>query len=477
MKITETYRPNSFSQVIAQTTSVRQIQSCISRNGYAGSSFWLTGETGTGKTTLAQIMANEFCSDNEFTITEVIGRDVTVEFVRDYDKRMNYKPMGTGRCLIINEAQDLSDSVVSLLLALVEKINRSAHDMIIFTAMVDVLEIKNDPMNRWRALQGRCSVIELADSSSPLFRQDVVEYLEGVAAQEGIRGADIIGFCEKACWSIRQALNLLDMCERTDASVDSEETVPVENIQSSTHDVPACFLDMQGNLVHCRECFEPGLHVFPGIYALPVEDVENTECMIQAELDSQESLPISHFADAPKRSSRTERIYVHQFVFIKESWEHWTQRETENLKTVLLGLAEYPNERTFSQGRMVFEFAEDGRTGEILTRGRIQQFLIERACPADMIRRRLVQNETLEYILCPAAQDNADSTNLVPVETEEPAPQENKQNRLVKRYAEHDPVDSNGILPTEKSIRQAEKRITERFTLWAQNITKAIACW
>ena len=202
MKITETYRPRTLSEVAAQKTAISQIENSIARNGLAGSSWWFSGATGTGKTSIARIIAEEF-TQTDFTIMELVGRDVSVDDIREYERRMAYSPMGKGRCLIINEAQDLSDSAVSLLLALVEKVNASKYDMVVFTAMVDVLELKNDPMNRWRALTGRCSYIELADTDSPVFRQEVVEYLEGVAAKEGIFGVDIQMLCEKAGWHFR----------------------------------------------------------------------------------------------------------------------------------------------------------------------------------------------------------------------------------------------------------------------------------
>jgi len=210
MKITEKYRPRDLSEVAAQKTAIALIENSIARSGLAGSSWWLSGATGTGKTTIAMILAEEF-TQTEFTITEIVGRDVSVDDLREYERSMAFFPMGKGRCLVINEAQDLSDAAVSLLLSLVEKVNKSKHDMIVFTAMVDVLELKNDPMNRWRALTGRCNQVNLADTDSPVFRQEVVEYLEGVAASEGIHGADIQSLCEKSGWSIRATLNALDM--------------------------------------------------------------------------------------------------------------------------------------------------------------------------------------------------------------------------------------------------------------------------
>jgi replication-associated recombination protein RarA len=142
MKITEVYRPRRLSEVAAQKSAVMRIENAVARRGLAGSSWWISGATGTGKTTIARILAEEFCG-TDFTIVEFVGRDLLVDDIREYERRMALTPMGGGRCLVINEAQDLSDMSVSMLLSLVEKINESKYDMVVFTAMVDVLEKKN----------------------------------------------------------------------------------------------------------------------------------------------------------------------------------------------------------------------------------------------------------------------------------------------------------------------------------------------
>lgn len=249
MEITEKYRPKKLSEVVGQTTAIRQIERVISSRGLAGSSWWLTGATGTGKTTIARILAEQF-AENEYTIHEFVGRDVTVDDIRAYEDRMAFRPMGNGRCLIINEAQDLSDAVVSLLLALVEKVKASKYDMIVFTAMADVLELKNDPMNRWRALVGRCCQPELAEIDSPIFRQEVVEFLEGVAAQEGIKAVDLEKLCEKAGWSIRAALSALDMRER-EGETEHEEIPPCQN---HTFKVPALKIVVPNKMWNDPKC-------------------------------------------------------------------------------------------------------------------------------------------------------------------------------------------------------------------------------
>jgi hypothetical protein len=60
----------------------------------------------------------------------------------------------------------------------------------------------------------------LSDIDSPIFRSEVVEFLEGVAAQEGII-ADAQAVCERAGWSIRAALAMLDMQERQATELES----------------------------------------------------------------------------------------------------------------------------------------------------------------------------------------------------------------------------------------------------------------
>jgi replication-associated recombination protein RarA len=100
MKITEKFRPRNLSEVVAQQTATSQIENSIARSGLAGSSWWLSGATGTGKTTIARILAEEF-TQTEFTIFELVGRDVSVDDIREYERCMAYSPMGKGRCLII----------------------------------------------------------------------------------------------------------------------------------------------------------------------------------------------------------------------------------------------------------------------------------------------------------------------------------------------------------------------------------------
>jgi len=215
MDITERCRPKTLAGVIGQTTAINQIERIIESRGLAGSCWWFAGPTGIGKTTSARIIACGFTENNDCLIYEFVGRDMSVQDVRNLEARINSKPlMGNGRAIIINEAQDLSDSVVALLLATLEKIKLSKFDCIIFTAMKDVEKLSNERATHFRALVTRCYRPEFADTDDPDFQKAVVAFIEDVAFREGIKATDAREICEKAGWSIRDALARLDLCER-----------------------------------------------------------------------------------------------------------------------------------------------------------------------------------------------------------------------------------------------------------------------
>jgi len=228
MDITEKYRPKKLPDVVGQTTAVNQIKRIIDSRGLAGSCWWITGGTGLGKTTIGRIIASEFTDGDDFLTYEFVGRDMTVQDVRDLEERIRFKPMGTGRAIIINEAQDLSAAVVALLLATVEKIKLSRYDCVIFTAMIDVERLSNERATHFRALVTRCYRPEFSDTDNPVFRQDVIEFINGVAALEGIKAIDAEEICIKADWSIRDALARLDLCEREGQTESREQTAKRE---------------------------------------------------------------------------------------------------------------------------------------------------------------------------------------------------------------------------------------------------------
>lgn len=54
----EQYRPRSWSEVVGQDKALGQLEALRSRGGLAGRAYWVSGQSGTGKTTLARLIAS-----------------------------------------------------------------------------------------------------------------------------------------------------------------------------------------------------------------------------------------------------------------------------------------------------------------------------------------------------------------------------------------------------------------------------------
>jgi len=53
MQLTEQYRPTMWSEVVGQDKIVSRIQA-LAKRGLTGRAYWLSGQSGTGKTTTTQ---------------------------------------------------------------------------------------------------------------------------------------------------------------------------------------------------------------------------------------------------------------------------------------------------------------------------------------------------------------------------------------------------------------------------------------
>jgi DNA polymerase III delta prime subunit len=134
MRLYEKYRPKDLSEVVGQEKAVRACRFILEHDQLGGSMCWVYGPSGTGKTTLARILAQEFTQGGE--VTEIDAQDVTLDFLRDTERRWGMcRPMfGTGTALIVNEAHGLRSQVVSRWLTTAEK--QPSWVTVIFTTTV-----------------------------------------------------------------------------------------------------------------------------------------------------------------------------------------------------------------------------------------------------------------------------------------------------------------------------------------------------
>jgi replication-associated recombination protein RarA len=134
MRIDEKYRPKSFDHVIGQDRVVSLLKVMADKNDFGGREFWITGNSGTGKSSIAALIAE--CLASNFTTFETTGRELTVSDLRNYSQYWRSRAItGDGWALIVNESHGLSRPVIEVLLNMLEKL--PDHVVIIFTTTND----------------------------------------------------------------------------------------------------------------------------------------------------------------------------------------------------------------------------------------------------------------------------------------------------------------------------------------------------
>ena len=185
MNLYERYRPQTFEQVLGQSKAIRQIQ-LAGRTGFGGKAFWVSGPSGTGKTTLARIIGRQIADD--FCIEEYDSADkLTAEELRKLDNEIGMYGWGKGgRAIVVNESHGLRAPIVRQLLGLLERL--PSHVVVIFTTTTDGLALFEDAQTDASPLLSRC--IEIRLTSQGLCKPFAARCKE-IAEAEGLDGQSI----------------------------------------------------------------------------------------------------------------------------------------------------------------------------------------------------------------------------------------------------------------------------------------------
>lgn len=181
--LVEQYRPRKWADVVGQEKVVNRIQA-VAKRGLAGRAYWLSGQSGTGKTTIARLIAAEVADD--FCIQEVDAAALTVSQLRDLEREMSVRGWGErgGRAYIVNEAHGLRKDVIRQLLVLLERL--PAHVVVIFTTTTEGQDELFEDYDDASPLLSRCLRLDLArrDLARPFAeRARMIAELEGLDGQ------------------------------------------------------------------------------------------------------------------------------------------------------------------------------------------------------------------------------------------------------------------------------------------------------
>lgn len=180
--LSEKYRPRHFAAVVGQAKAVKQVQAVLAR-GWGGRSFWLSGPSGVGKSSLAYIIA-EVGADS-FFVEELDAAKLTPAKLDKIEESMAYRAMSSkpGKCFIINEAQAMRVDTVNFLLVLLERLPE--HVAFIFTTTTQQGLLFGKDTNA-DALISRCTEIRL--ENGPSTRKAMAIRAQKIARDQKIDG-------------------------------------------------------------------------------------------------------------------------------------------------------------------------------------------------------------------------------------------------------------------------------------------------
>ena len=198
MQLHEEHRPRCWDDVVGQDKILAKLDR-LRKRGLAGRAYWLSGQSGTGKTTIGRLIADEVADEvaDEFCIEEVDATDLSAARIREIEKRSQTRGLGasgkTGLAFIVNESHGLNRAAVRQLLTTLERI--PGHVVWCFTTTVDGQDSLFDEQIDAHPLLSRCVDLPLARRGlAKAFAERAME----IARAEGLDGRPIEAYVKLA---------------------------------------------------------------------------------------------------------------------------------------------------------------------------------------------------------------------------------------------------------------------------------------
>jgi replication-associated recombination protein RarA len=214
MQLFEQYRPKTWADIVGQERAIKAIDRVRERNGtLAGAAYFITGASGTGKTTIARLIAAEIADD--WNVNEIDSTGLSAAEIVRLEKTgsvfgLDFGNSGRrGRVFIINEAHGLRKDTIRQLLTTLERI--PAHVAWIFTTTKDGERSLFEDCDDANPLLSRCLPITLSNIGLPdgfSRRAMAIAQAEGLDGGKGI--ASFANIVKASGNNMRAALSIIE---------------------------------------------------------------------------------------------------------------------------------------------------------------------------------------------------------------------------------------------------------------------------
>lgn len=181
MLLSDEYRPETFDDVYGQEKAVKTLLKTKARYGFKGLAYWISGASGTGKTTIARIIAKESGAHSS-QIIEAQAIDVNPEYMRKMADTIYHGSLFGSRVWIFNESHLLRKNVFGAFLDIIEAMTEKGNDILIFTTTTEGNKALFEENIDTDAIMSRCVKIALTKVG---LKEAIVKLVNKIAGKEG----------------------------------------------------------------------------------------------------------------------------------------------------------------------------------------------------------------------------------------------------------------------------------------------------